>query len=339
MTKLGRKLYLEFEKLLITTRKESPSTRESHRNSARLFAAFLTTPGSPGNGPQDARGWRKQHWEGWIAERTGQVEKGQREKDMSMLRRLADAQNRPGLVPDKNDASIKRGQSERNKPKNWVSQTDRDVRQARLEAKSERYGLAAKTAMLFGERRAETLTSRWILIREGKTWMTNYGTKNPAEDLKQVDILTIRRMYAPAEQNQRRSPLKDAAFEDKRKGHLYTAKEGVPYLLIGGEAKNGTKHLSPIQTQEQYDHVKKVNAFCMAEKTKNLYPKRMDPEAARKQFSNMLAAVGMTKAIAGYTLHTDRHEYVQRSTLPDQELIRAVGHGDVRKLDAYRPKK
>ncbi|MFZ2949568.1 MAG: hypothetical protein WA003_08795 [Desulfuromonadaceae bacterium] len=338
MTPLGRKIYLQLEKLIMSRRSESPATKKEHLNSARLFAHFLTKKGSPGNGPQNANEFGKKHVDLWKEHRKLEVGKGQLEKDAAMLRNVTDKQGRGNLMPAKNGADIKRTYSERNKPKKWTSPTDRDERQAKLEAKSERYGLAAKIAQEFGERRAESLTSRWIIVREGNIFMSNWGTKDPSVDMKVISIRQIRYMYATKEER-KNEPPKDWAFEDKKTGHLYATKEGVPYLYVGKEAKNGVKHLVPIQTQSQWDAVKAVNEFCMREKTENLYPQGMNPEQAKRQFSAALREVGMTKKDAGYTLHVDRHEYVQRSSLPDTELIRAVGHGDVRKLDAYRPKK
>jgi len=328
----ARKLYVQAEKLIMHGRRtESFRTKEALLSSARQLALSLSK-----QGPQNITDFKPKHASQFIQERiSAGINKGQLSKDQQLINFLYKATGRPELVPNKNPVEVRRTMADRNNPKTWDDPADRMSRQEHLEERSERYGLAARNSMENGTRRAESLASRWVIVKEDGRYYSNWGTKNPADDMQSVTIRQIRYMYATDAQREARSTPKDFAFENK---HLDKMKDGQAYLYVGRESKNGTKHLVPLEHDSQFQVIKSINKFCTREGTKTLAPADKTMEQAIGQFARALRNVGITKSEANYTLHVDRHEYVQRSTLPDQELINAVGHSDVRKLDSYRPK-
>jgi hypothetical protein len=336
----ARKLYIQLEKVINSRRKESPATKESHRSSARQFAQSLRA-----QGPQNIKDIKPKHAAKFIEERIAAgVGHGQLEKDMAMINYMYESTGRPELKAHHNPIEVKRTREERINPKTWSDPEDRQARQIVLETASVRYGLAARNSMENGTRRAESLAARWIITKETirvnnkdeTHYWSNWGTKNPVGDMHRVTLRQIRYMYATDVQRERRNTPKDWAFEKK---YLATMREKQAYLYVGKESKNGTKHLVPLEHHSQFDVIKDINKFCIDNGTKTLAPAGKTFVQAVVQFADALRAAGITKDEAGYTLHVDRHEYVMRSTLSDEELILALGHSDVRKIDSYRPRK
>ena len=120
------------------------------------------------------------------------------------------------------------------------------------------------------------------------------------------------------------------------------------YLYIGKANKLNIRQLVRLEHDSQWQVVKAINKYCTDHKQKSLVPKGLTLKQGIGQFTRLLAspAVGMTKKEAGYTLHVDRHEYIQFNTgrMTDEELALSVAHGGgsikagIDKLDHYRYK-
>jgi len=341
-TDLARRLYIEIEGMILKGHQGSNKTTPSQLASARQIAASAAAQGC-----QSMREFKPKHRDKFNAERIAAgTGKGQLSKDQAIINKIFKKTGRPELARRKHPVEVRRTKAEREKPKVMTDSNveARKAMQILIEAKSERYGIAANSSLEFGLRKTSAIMARYVLVKEEVTgkggkkviqYRSNWGTKNPATDMKVVNLRNIRNMYASDEERRLGNTPKDWAFEREHMGKMDI---GEVNLYVGND-KNNVRHLVPIEHNSQFDQVRRINEFCIKEGTKSLAPKGKSLEQAGRQFGDILKEVGMTKKQEGITLHWDRHRYLQLSELPPEKLIRAAGHGDIRKLDSYRFKR
>jgi hypothetical protein len=343
-TKTARRIYIELEKLVLQgNRKVKDGVRQSWLSTARQLAPIAAAAGC-----QHADQIRQKHKDQFNEIRKGEVGKGQLSKDQGFFNMIFQKMGKHDLVVKRHDKSLTRTHEDRYRPKQWKRGGGKDGHekrleiQAKIEAKSIWAGLASRNSMENGCRLAASLTARWLLVKDidpatGKVQLySNWGTKDPGNDLKPINNRQLRYAYATDEERASKNPPKDWSFEREYIGGM---QHGKVYLIEPRENKNGKMHLKMLVYDSQFQAVKAINKYCLEHRQKSLAPPEKTMRQAKRSYQYILRSCGLTKALAGMTLHVDRHEFIQRhtGTVPDEELIKWVGHGDVRKLDSYRP--
>lgn len=262
-------------------------------------------------------------------------------------RKYADSIGKPHMIPR---SSVKvmgshefhrHGKAERYNP----PQQDTELRlqlQERLEREYPEAAMAAANSLHSGVRKNEALASCEIMR---KTMDGKLETTSGCRPGKFREISIVQMRYAFTDRR------RDRGFE---RDYVNRMRPGVEYVVVTDTwAKLGKARLVPILNEPQRQQAIRCQGYVRANRLAARLaghdkPSRIksviEPDKSAKQgyksLGSALTAVGMTKKLADFTLHSDRTEFntkmkASELLLSDMERALALGHNDIAKLASY----